>query len=302
MCDESEATYSVPGYSGHERGLVRHCDRCPHHATIGSQEIRHDGLRPECVREYGTESRGYYSSPCDGPMRPLFMQVSWIGCVLETRERNYHDDSDFYALVWDDSEQRVRSIDYATTRGWTYPNSATVDATPEILAKVEAWSLEQARKAMAARIESPRPEDLTSGIECELKKACNTRAAASEPCRKCSGLGYWQNPKRTNDRRPCFGCNGSGSRKIAAPKGTPMVKHPAGKRGTVVRTFSNRSKFGTWDYGSRVELRTATGELFTVSCDAVRLIMTVPEVKHAPNLVTAVYMTSGLPAGIQAVL
>jgi hypothetical protein len=65
--------------------------------------------------------------------------VSWEGCVLGTGEHNWYDDSDFYALVWDEEEGRIRKIQYATTRGWTYHNGATVDATPEVISKAVAW-------------------------------------------------------------------------------------------------------------------------------------------------------------------
>lgn len=83
---------------------------------------------------------------------------SFKGCVLETRERNYRDDSDFYAVVWSEEKQAVTEVEYATTRGWTYNNSATVDATPEVLVKAGEWavkrafeSLKLADKAQAAK-------------------------------------------------------------------------------------------------------------------------------------------------------
>ena len=65
--------------------------------------------------------------------------VAYEGAVLETRERNYHDDSDFYAIVWDEATQAIITVEYATTRFYTYDNYARVDATPEVMAKVEAY-------------------------------------------------------------------------------------------------------------------------------------------------------------------
>lgn len=56
--------------------------------------------------------------------------VEFEGAVLAKWERNGYDDSDFLALVWDG--EKVRSVEYATTRGWTYYNGATVDATDEV--------------------------------------------------------------------------------------------------------------------------------------------------------------------------
>lgn len=60
-------------------------------------------------------------------------EVSFEGAVLRLRERNGYDDSDFYALVWDEEQQRTREIQYATTRGWTYHNGASIDATHEVI-------------------------------------------------------------------------------------------------------------------------------------------------------------------------
>lgn len=55
---------------------------------------------------------------------------SFEGRVIETRERNYYDDSDFYAVVWDDEAADIREIEYATTR-FGGGGGATADLTPE---------------------------------------------------------------------------------------------------------------------------------------------------------------------------
>lgn len=63
---------------------------------------------------------------------------TYKGCVLCTRERNYYDDSDFYAVVWDEETQEVTSVMYATTR-CACDGDARADATPEVIAKASAW-------------------------------------------------------------------------------------------------------------------------------------------------------------------
>jgi hypothetical protein len=63
---------------------------------------------------------------------------TYEGAVLRLRERNGYDDSDFYALVWDEEQQATREIQYATTRGWTYHNGASIDATREVIEKAVA--------------------------------------------------------------------------------------------------------------------------------------------------------------------
>lgn len=70
---------------------------------------------------------------------PEHFEVTWEGAVLALREMNGPDDSDFYAVVWDAAAGAPRDVYYATTRGWTYYNSAAVDATPDVRAAYDAW-------------------------------------------------------------------------------------------------------------------------------------------------------------------
>ena len=85
-------------------------------------------------------------------------EVTYEGAVLQLRERNGYDDSDFYAVVWDEEHQCVTSTQYATTRGWTYPNSAQVDATDEVIAKARAWATERIYERAIRRDEAKARE------------------------------------------------------------------------------------------------------------------------------------------------
>jgi len=58
------------------------------------------------------------------------------GAVLTTRERNYHDDSDFYAVVW--NGKALREVEYDTTR-FGGGGTAEVDATEETKAAAREW-------------------------------------------------------------------------------------------------------------------------------------------------------------------
>ena len=96
--------------------------------------------------------------------------VEYEGAVLATFEKNGYDDSDFFAVVWDDEKQTVTTTQYATTRGWTYPNNAVVDATDEVVAKVEEWArgrlferMRDADRAQARRVEVGRLVRLVKG-------------------------------------------------------------------------------------------------------------------------------------------
>jgi hypothetical protein len=98
----------------------------------------HPGWKPE-MGSSPSDANGYH-------------EVSYEGAVISLREMNGYDDSDFYALVWDDAAGAPKEIQYATTRGWTYNNSAGVDATPEVLAKYEAYEAALAKKRQVARL------------------------------------------------------------------------------------------------------------------------------------------------------
>lgn len=78
------------------------------------------------------------------------------GRVVSMRERNMHDDSDFFATIANDDGSTFE-VEYASTRGWTYFNSAQIDASDELRAKVEARR-EVERREAAERAERERAE------------------------------------------------------------------------------------------------------------------------------------------------
>jgi hypothetical protein len=103
----------VTDYKGHEAGRVLHGGNCPHAGTYD----RSGALGPDCQVScfvYG----------------PLYMHTTHRGLVLDTGEHNYYDDSDFYAVVWNAEKGMPEHVEFASTRGWTYPNNACADATP----------------------------------------------------------------------------------------------------------------------------------------------------------------------------
>lgn len=97
-----------------------------------------------CTNPFAGKEQGYdpnnggYNAELSALHAAEAHEESWTGCVLRLGEHNYYDDSDFYALVWDEEQGRVREIQYATTRGWTYHDNAKVDATDEVRAKAVA--------------------------------------------------------------------------------------------------------------------------------------------------------------------
>lgn len=67
-----------------------------------------------------------------------YVKESYVGATLGEYERNGRDDSDFYAIVWDEEKQKVRSFEYNSTR-YAGGGNCVVDATPEVLAKAKAY-------------------------------------------------------------------------------------------------------------------------------------------------------------------
>lgn len=89
-------------------------------------------------------------------------RVTYDGLVLETRERNGHDDSDFYAIVYDPEKKDLVEVEYASTRYPSYGSSARADADERVknLARgvlyrdaFDALRLEDAARVAALRAE-----------------------------------------------------------------------------------------------------------------------------------------------------
>ena len=144
----------VKDYHGHAVEEVIHSygryvegklvDECPHRNNATWESNRK--IFADCPKE---------CRHCD----PLYMKSSHVGLVLSLRERNGYDDSDFYALIWNPEKGAPEEIEYATTRGWTYPNGAAVDATPEVLAAYEEYLAKKRAEydALRAAEEAKKP-------------------------------------------------------------------------------------------------------------------------------------------------
>lgn len=113
-----------------------------------------------CTDSWHGKDQGYnpnqYTS--DEEINAIHVQAhetTYLDRVISTYERNMHDDSDFYAVVWDHEEERVKTIQYATTRGWTYHNNASVDATPEVLRLASEWTVRMLVKSATDNWSTP---------------------------------------------------------------------------------------------------------------------------------------------------
>lgn len=116
----------------------------------------------------------------------VWVRETHVGVVLYLRERNGYDDSDFIAGYWDDESGSIKEIEYATTRGWTYPNHAGVDATPEVLAKYEAY-----RKARRDEAEALRQQASAGIAALGDKVVISLKAGKNKAHSGKSGAVFW---------------------------------------------------------------------------------------------------------------
>ena len=135
---------TVTDYPGHEITRVSHDYNCSHY------------------RDNSHKNNYTIHSDCHENCRnfaPLYMETTHVGLVLKLGEHNWHDDSDFYTIVWNEEKGQPEKIEYASTRGWSYPNHAEVDATPDVKEKYMNWvnAQQEAARILAAEIEAKTP-------------------------------------------------------------------------------------------------------------------------------------------------
>jgi hypothetical protein len=175
----------VDNYPGHEEGRISHGAKCPHHNLLDTSG-KHS---PECTLDTPGQ---YQQDRCYGPFGALYMQTSHVGVVLSEGEHNFHDDSNFYAVVWNSDKGCTEQVQFATTRGWTYPNHCKVDATPEVIAAWQAWS------------EVKRQEYLKRDREEQARKVSKGKMVVVARGRKVpkgtTGIVFWYGAGQWGDR------------------------------------------------------------------------------------------------------
>lgn len=79
--------------------------------------------------------------------KALILYTTHHGLCLSDYERNGYHDSDWYMIVWNPEKGCTEEIEFASTRGWTYPcYGSSADATPEVIAAWEAWKAANIRR------------------------------------------------------------------------------------------------------------------------------------------------------------
>lgn len=162
--------------------------------------------------------------------KPEYFETTWVGCVLSLGEHNHYDDSDFYAIVWDAAEGKPREVEYATTRGWTYANSASVDATEEVLAAYREYTERLRREAQERRAawEATQPY---VGRTVKVIKAFRSKGAKVAVGTVAEVLWYGEDKYQSDNVRmfdPQFriGFDVAGQRVFTSAKNVELVANP----------------------------------------------------------------------------
>ena len=114
--------------------------------------------------------------------RDIYLVTEHVGMVVEVvpgKVTYSHGDADDVATVYDPATDTFREVMYASTRGWSYPNHAAVDATPEVKARWEA-KLASDREAARAAHEAREAATPYKGKRVRFVKAKRANKAKGE--------------------------------------------------------------------------------------------------------------------------
>jgi hypothetical protein len=133
-------------------------------------------------------------------------------------EQNGYHDSYFYSAVFDTETGVISSVETGATAYAGGMESIPHTDDESILHKAYEALEVSIRKSLlsknTSRHTSPDVDDLDycirhkSAMVTTKKVKCAKRE--KEDCRKCSGTGHWQNPRKESDKRSCFSCDGRG--------------------------------------------------------------------------------------------
>ena len=146
-------------------------------------------------------------------------------------ERNGYDDSDFYTAIYDTETKCIGAVLVGSTRyagGFTSAGERVSAGHPAILEAYQALERFIHQKFFDAELlvyNTPDVENLRENMVLETTVPCKMKAKKKDPCKKCNGSGFWQNPNNLNDKRKCFTCDGQG---FILTKGEGWVNIPAG--------------------------------------------------------------------------
>ena len=121
-----------------------------------------------------------YSKERDGGHAEIIeTKETYVGRVLETYEENGYNDSDFYAIVWDDETNSLIHKQFATTRFYSNGYGAKIDATPEIIEKATAERKARFLKS-AIEADEEKAKSIAKGKMVEINRGRKNRGIIGE--------------------------------------------------------------------------------------------------------------------------
>lgn len=121
-----------------------------------------------------------YSKERDGGHAEIIeTKETYVGRVLETYEENGYNDSDFYAIVWDDETNSLIHKQFATTRFYSNGYGAKIDATPEIIEKATAERKARFLKS-AIEADEEKAKTVAKGKMVEINRGRKNRGVIGE--------------------------------------------------------------------------------------------------------------------------
>lgn len=137
---------------------------------------------------------------------------------LDEWEMNGRDDSDWYAVVYNDETDKLERVQTGSTRfaDALHIGPPMEEPTPEVRTKARVALagilFRMMKHSEEIRILQPGPDQMHRGVRVRFLQPhrCMAKEKTGSPCSKCDGTGKWTNPRNAEDKRECFACKGSG--------------------------------------------------------------------------------------------
>jgi hypothetical protein len=115
-----------------------------------------------------------------------------------TRERNFLEDSDFYAVVWDAEKQTLNTVEYASTR-YGGGGNATEDATADVVKAANAYAYKSLKKlafdAYKEKLATPVKGDMVKVVKGKTGKGSVGKLFWIGEERTYGGYSKWSQTK-----------------------------------------------------------------------------------------------------------
>ena len=173
--------------------------------TISRTQLEHWGDCPHNTNKdyYSTEDYPALHADCSPKCYVGHFVQTHVGLVVNLYERNGYSDSDFFAVVINPETLETKDICYATTRGWTYNNGASIDAPAEL---IQRWQDKKDAARIAAALAAQAADEVAKA---QIPYCGNRVAVVSKrsklPCGMVGTVIYFERSAYAKPERKRFG-------------------------------------------------------------------------------------------------